>query len=109
MVYTDTELSPLLTELDPPSLHSRPSPAVLLGVLKALAIKPPTFDGARHGEEELSQNRLQVDDGLPRYLTSIISNRLTWVHDESIREEIWELASTRLSERSGRTGMLYRI
>ncbi|MCJ1248108.1 hypothetical protein MMC30_005323 [Trapelia coarctata] len=91
--------------LDLPSLHSRPSVAVLIDVLNALALKPPTFDGVRHGKEEPFQGRLKLDDGLPRYLTGIISNQLRWIDDESVREEIWELASTRLSERSGRTAM----
>ena len=101
---TDTESSLLFIELDLPSLHTRPSATLLLDVLNALALKPPTFDGARHGEEELGQSRLKVGDGLPRYLTRIVSNQLGWIENESAREEIWELASARLSERSGRTG-----
>jgi hypothetical protein len=38
-------------------------------------------------------------------LTSIVSNELRWIKDEADREEIWEQASLRLAERSGRTGM----
>lgn len=44
------------------------------------------------------------EEGIPKYLTSIIASRLSWVDDENVREHIWELASVRLSERSGRTG-----
>ena len=44
-------------------------------------------------------------DGVPRYLTGIISSQLTWIDNEEMKERIWETVSTRLSERSGRTGM----
>jgi predicted nicotinamide N-methyase len=43
--------------------------------------------------------------GLSQYLTSIIASPLAWIDDESARELIWEEASSRLSERSGRTAM----
>lgn len=41
-------------------------------------------------------------NGLAGYLTQIVSSSLSWL-DEPSREEIWELASTRLAERSGRS------
>lgn len=103
-VRTDAELSPVSLVFDLPALHTRPPATVLLDVLNALAIKPPTFDGARHGEEP-GPSRLRVDHSLARYLTGIISNQLGWIEKESLREEVWELASARLSERSGRSGM----
>lgn len=105
-VRTDAELSPVPLVLDLPALHTRPSATVLLDVLNALAIKPPTFDGARHGEEP-GPSRLKAADGLARYLTGIVSNQLGWIERESLREEVWELASARLSERSGRSGMFH--
>ena len=40
---------------------------------------------------------------LARYLTSIISSPLAWIHTEEAREVIWDAASARLSERAGRT------
>lgn len=40
-----------------------------------------------------------------QYLTSIISSPLSWLKSDEIREQVWEEASARLSERSGRTGM----
>lgn len=40
--------------------------------------------------------------GVPRYLTSIVASSLSWLPEHE-REEIWEAASIRLSERSGRT------
>lgn len=44
-------------------------------------------------------------EGLTRYLTGIIGNDLNWIPDEGMKEEIWEQASLRLSERSGRSAM----
>lgn len=44
-------------------------------------------------------------EGVTRYLTSIVSNPLKWIHDEEVKEEIWNQASFRISERSGRTAM----
>lgn len=42
---------------------------------------------------------------MPRYLTSIIASPLAWIEDDEEKERVWEVASQRLSERSGRTGM----
>lgn len=43
--------------------------------------------------------------GVPQYLTRIISSRLQWIDNDEEKEEIWNTAARRLSERSGRTGM----
>ncbi|KAJ9659119.1 Protein-lysine N-methyltransferase rrg1 [Neophaeococcomyces mojaviensis] len=40
--------------------------------------------------------------GIPRYLTTIISSSLKWLDDHE-QEQVWEAASKRLSERSGRS------
>lgn len=60
----------------------------------------PTFsvanDDRRDGVDE---------NGVPRYLTSIVSSGLSWIEDEDAREAIWSAASARLSERSGRNAM----
>jgi predicted nicotinamide N-methyase len=56
---------------------------------------PEAFSGQQHTITVSS-------DGVAAYLTQIIASRLLWLQ-ESIREEIWELASTRLAERSGRS------
>lgn len=42
-------------------------------------------------------------EGIPQYLTKIVSSRLAWIQDEEEKEKIWDTASVRLSERSGRT------
>lgn len=44
-------------------------------------------------------------EGVARYLTTIVSSSLQWIADDDAREEIWNQASLRLSERSGRTAM----
>lgn len=38
-----------------------------------------------------------------QYLTSIVSSGLQWITDDERKEQIWDLASQRLSERAGRT------
>lgn len=48
--------------------------------------------------------RRKVDaEGIPQYLTKIVSSHLGWIQDEEEKERIWDTASVRLSERSGRT------
>ncbi|KAL9083216.1 MAG: hypothetical protein Q9165_008622 [Trypethelium subeluteriae] len=50
--------------------------------------------------------RRKVDpQGLTDYLTRIIASPLAWLPTASARDAVWELASTCLSARSGRTGM----
>jgi predicted nicotinamide N-methyase len=44
-------------------------------------------------------------EGVPGYLTKIIGSPLAWIEDEGLKEKVWEQAATRLSERSGRSGM----
>lgn len=44
-------------------------------------------------------------DGVPAYLTAIIASPLSWLSTDAEREQIWDAASQRLSERSGRSGM----
>ncbi|KAL8799101.1 MAG: hypothetical protein Q9200_007621 [Gallowayella weberi] len=84
--------------LDFPQLYTKPSPDDLLAVLDRLKVEPAAW-----GDDEGPSREDEV--GLPRYLTGIISSPLVWVADENIRERIWEAASARLSERSGRSAM----
>ncbi|KAL8732968.1 MAG: hypothetical protein Q9166_002366 [cf. Caloplaca sp. 2 TL-2023] len=98
MVDADTESSCQGTVLDLPQLYTRPSPADLLSTLHWLKVKPAAWDD----DDEAPLNH---EDGLPRYLTSIIASPLVGVEDESVREQIWEAASARLSERSGRSAI----
>jgi predicted nicotinamide N-methyase len=108
--------------LDLPQLYTRPAAEDLLQVLTLLTSTPASFGG---GDAEIKSNDassqlgLSVDgpkthgkahmristEGLARYLTSIIASDLRWIPDDSAKEIIWEQASLRLSERSGRTAM----
>ncbi|KAL8638033.1 MAG: hypothetical protein Q9226_009042, partial [Calogaya cf. arnoldii] len=83
---------------DLPQLYTRPSSASLLSTLEQLKIKPATW-----GDDEATSHHDEAN--LPRYLTSIIASSLAWIEDESVREQIWEAASSRLSERSGRSAI----
>ena len=55
--------------------------------------------------DESSRSRSIDPDGVASYLTRIISSPLNWIDDDADKEAIWETASKRLSERSGRSAM----
>ncbi|KAL8916861.1 MAG: hypothetical protein Q9172_006078 [Xanthocarpia lactea] len=88
----------LRSVLDLPQLYTRPSSTSLLLTLEQLKVKPTAWDVV----EEISQ---YDEASLPRYLTSIVASSLAWIEEESVREQIWEAASSRLSERSGRSAI----
>ncbi|EXJ83655.1 hypothetical protein A1O1_07279 [Capronia coronata CBS 617.96] len=65
-----------------------------------LCCETPTFsktDRARRVEV--------AEQGVPRYLTSIVSSSLYWIDDDEAKDSIWTAASARLSERAGRNAM----
>lgn len=102
MLGADTKPSIYALVLDLPQLYQKPTAPDLLRTLSILKVQPFLWTQNRH---ETQDDRIQVDeDGIPKYLTSIISSPLSWIKDEQAREEIWETASTRIAERSGRTG-----
>lgn len=86
------------TVLDLPQLYARPTASEILQTLQLLEIKPPSWN-----HDSCQQKNQVSEEGIPKYLTGIVASKLSWV-DEDRREEIWETASKRLSERSGRTG-----
>ncbi|KAK4937342.1 Protein-lysine N-methyltransferase rrg1 [Elasticomyces elasticus] len=90
----------LLHVHDLPQLYQKPSASALLDTLKLLSFEPPSFSIS-------SKTRPQkVDEqGVPRYLTTIVSSSLNWIKDDDAKESIWDAASARLSERSGRNAM----
>ncbi|MCJ1479626.1 hypothetical protein MMC13_008312 [Lambiella insularis] len=90
--------------LDLPSLHTHPSATTLLETLDSLRIKPSTFEGGAFAEDVGPNGQIGLVDGLPGYLTNIVSSQLAWI-DDTLKEAIWERASERLSERAGRTAM----
>ena len=96
----DSEHTELMSVLDLPQLYQRPSPETLLAVLDDLALEPPSWDAV----PETSCKTIVAEEGVPAYLTKIVASPLIWIKDDEAKEKIWETASQRLSERSGRTG-----
>ena len=94
--------------LDLPQLYTKPTAKALLDTLALLTLALPswetnnTSDG--NGPEKTSTTQINPE-GVTRYLTSIVSSDLRWIQNDETKEEIWDLASARLSERSGRTAM----
>lgn len=94
--------------LDLPQIYTRPSAETILETLDLLTLAPQSWDVDKDANTDQHARRRAVQvnpEGVTRYLTSIVSNPLKWIHDDEIKEEIWNQASFRLSERSGRTAM----
>lgn len=97
--------------LDLPQLYTKPSAQALLETLALLTVVPPSWDRrAASAENKPLWGRAGhaesiEPEGVTRYLTSIISSGLQWIHDDEAKEAIYNQASARLSERSGRTAM----
>ncbi|KAL9596879.1 MAG: hypothetical protein Q9219_005505 [cf. Caloplaca sp. 3 TL-2023] len=90
-----------LSVFDLPQLYTRPPAADLLSTLDRLRVEPVAWD---HGDYQSTNSKID-EEGVPKYLTSIVASSLSWIKDDSVKEQIWEAASTRLSERSGRSGI----
>lgn len=91
------------TVLDLPQLFTHPSATDLINTLELLALKLTSWDPNNRLNDEAAQAVID-EAGIPKYLTGIVASQLSWI-DDGRREEIWEAASRRLSERSGRTGV----
>ncbi|KAG9544668.1 hypothetical protein KCV01_g24754, partial [Aureobasidium melanogenum] len=90
----------ILDVLDLPQIYTKPSSQQLLDTLSLLSLEPQSWD------KTATQTKPKVrSNGLPQYLTRIVSSPLDWIEDDLEKEKIWDSASLRLSERSGRTGM----
>ena len=85
---------------DLPQLYTKPSAADILKALGLLAVQPRTFSN----DQKLEVQHQIHASGISQYLTSIIASALAWVDSDELREQIWEAASARLCERSGRSG-----
>jgi predicted nicotinamide N-methyase len=92
--------------LDLPQLYTKPSAPVLLSTLDDLSVQPLSWEKSKPASSEPQRRRRKINnEGVPQYLTKIISSPLVWIEDDAEKEQIWEAASQRLSERSGRTAM----
>ncbi|OBT49715.1 hypothetical protein VE04_09961, partial [Pseudogymnoascus sp. 24MN13] len=101
MLIRETELARQNGEpinvFDLPQLYTKPSSLALLSALVSLKPKPISWE-----ENDVDHDQPREDkNAIASYLTKIVSNPLTWLaEDEQV--EVWEQASIRLSERSGR-------
>lgn len=103
--------------LDLPQLHQKPSTKNLLDTLSLLTLEPSSWDitpalttaastpRSISGANTPAKRPKVRSEGVPQYLTRIISSPLAWISDDEEKEQVWDAASSRLSERSGRTGM----
>jgi predicted nicotinamide N-methyase len=94
--------------LDLPQLYTKPSAPILLSTLADLSVQPLSWEKPRSGAsapEPVQRRRKINNEGVPQYLTKIVSSPLAWIEDDADKEQVWEAASQRLSERSGRTAM----
>lgn len=91
--------------LDLPQIYTKPSLQALMDALDLLELKPPSW-----GAKDENRTRCVQDDpqAIAAYLTKFVSNSLKWLDNDNDREAVWELASRRLSERSGRTGTCFQ-
>lgn len=93
--------------LDLPQIYQKPSYPSLLQTLSLLELTPPIWSHSStrsqiiETQESLASQRR---GDIARYLGQIIKSPLAWLDDEQ-REEVWELASKRMSERCGRTAL----
>ncbi|KAL9002271.1 MAG: hypothetical protein Q9188_004783 [Gyalolechia gomerana] len=94
----ETVLSVYGLVLDLPQLYTRPPAADLLLALDRLQVKPIAWDNAVE-----VKNHVVDEDGVPKYLTSIVGSSLAWIADDISKEHVWDAASARLCERSGRS------
>jgi hypothetical protein len=89
--------------LDLPQLYTKPSVADILKALELLKVQPRSFGSS---SQNAGKGRTVQPAGVTQYLTSIVSSTLAWLESDEQKEAVWDAASARLSERSGRTGEL---
>jgi hypothetical protein len=84
----------------------KPAYGEILACLEKLRVDPPVWNLKISRAEILREQdtTLQHRREIASYLSSIISSNLAWLDDDDQREEIWTVASKRLSERCGRAG-----
>ncbi|KAK0731428.1 putative methyltransferase-domain-containing protein [Lasiosphaeris hirsuta] len=102
--------APLAEPEELPQLWQKPAFEHLLACLTNLRLEPPIWGLQISREDTLKKQQQQQRDAVdPReiisFLSCIIKSTLGWIDDDEKREQIWEEASKRLSERCGRTAM----
>jgi hypothetical protein len=92
-----------LAVLDLPQLYTRPSFAALTITLTTLTCAAPSWDTAPSAPASRKESPKEAT-ATAGYLTSIVASDLSWLSGDEA-EQIRDLASKRLSERTGRSGM----
>lgn len=110
----------ILHVFDFPQIYTKPSAQALLNTLTLLTSAPPSWEcsdseqrlekpagrSKRRSRKVTKTAAVRVNpEGLARYLTQLIGCDFRWIDNDAVKEEIWEQASLRLSERSGRSAM----
>jgi D-xylulose reductase len=88
-----------------PQLYTKPSGNQLTEALESLKLSVLSWDVDGAAKKNATLSPSLDDRALSTYLTSIIASSLKWIESDELREQVWEQASARLSERSGRSGM----
>ncbi|KAK0618006.1 putative methyltransferase-domain-containing protein [Bombardia bombarda] len=104
-------LPPPPSEVFLPPLWQRPAFDDILDCLKKLRIEPPIWSprlsraDILKEQQESAANTAHHRREILSFLSFIIKSSLAWIEDDDRREELWEEASKRLSERCGRAAM----
>ncbi|KAI4787160.1 hypothetical protein E4T44_13717, partial [Aureobasidium sp. EXF-8845] len=81
----------ILDVLDLPQIYTKPPSQQLLDTLALLSLEPQSWD------KSATQSKSKVrSNGVPQYLTRIVSSPLDWIEDDVEKEKIWDCASLRL-------------
>lgn len=94
-----------MSVFDLPQPWQRPPFEDLHACLESLEIKPTIWNHKSRVEDIVAEQEATFTHRreVAQYLSSIIKSPLDWVTEDQ-RDELWELASRRISERSGRAG-----
>ncbi|PKS08238.1 hypothetical protein jhhlp_005180 [Lomentospora prolificans] len=92
---------------DFPQLWEKPTFESLLACLESLEIKPLIWNHTRRQTDIIAEleNNFSHRRDVAIYLSAIVKSSLGWISNDHDRETLWELASRRISERSGRQAM----
>lgn len=96
------------SEIELPHVWQKPAFDDLLECLRKLRVEQPVW-GLKASRDEILKKQNEAFAAHNRreiisFLSAIIKSSLGWIDGDDQREEIWEEASKRMSERCGRAG-----
>jgi predicted nicotinamide N-methyase len=90
-------------------VYQKPDAQTLLDVLIKLRKQPRSWKlhdtSSNVSESSGTSTPREEPKQITQYLTSIVGSPLKWIQDDEVKEAVWQEASARLTERSGRTAM----